>query len=230
MRYHDTITDIPGIRVGHQQDNDALTGCTVILCEAGAVAGIDQRGGAPGTRETDLLRPIHLVQEVQAVLLTGGSVFGLSAADGVVRYLEENGVGFDTGIARIPIVPAMVLFDLNLGDSRVRPDAEMGYQACLLASIDEVTMGNVGAGSGASVGKVSGVEHAVKTGLGSACVEISDGIKVGAIVATNALGDILDPVNGEIIAGTLYADWKLNRDKKFPIFARLFKSNVGPVW
>jgi len=131
---HNAITDVPGIKVGHAQDEEALTGCTVILCEAGAVGGVDQRGGAPGTRETDLLRPMHLVDKVHAVVLTGGSAFGLDAASGVAHYLEEQGVGFDTGVARVPIVPAAVLFDLDIGRADVRPDAAMGYQACLNAS------------------------------------------------------------------------------------------------
>nr|MBN1229435.1 P1 family peptidase [Anaerolineae bacterium] len=142
---HDAITDVPGIKVGHAQDIEAITGCTVVLCEDGAVAGIDQRGGAPGTRETDLLRPMHLVEAVHAVLLTGGSAFGLAAADGVMHYLEGKGIGFNTGVARVPIVPAAVIFDLDIGRADVRPDPSMGRQACEAAGDGEAESGSVGA-------------------------------------------------------------------------------------
>jgi L-aminopeptidase/D-esterase-like protein len=196
-----TITAVPGIRVGHAQNEEALTGCTVILCEAGAVGGVDQRGGAPGTRETDLLRPMHRVEQVHGVLLTGGSAFGLEAAGGVMRYLEERGIGFDVGVARVPIVPAAVIFDLAIGRADVRPDAAMAYQACLNATTDPVIEGSVGAGTGATVGKILGMQNATKSGLGSACVEIADGLFVGAIAVVNALGDVIDPHTGEIIAG-----------------------------
>jgi L-aminopeptidase/D-esterase-like protein len=196
-----TITAVPGIRVGHAQDDEALTGCTVILCEAGAVGGVDQRGGAPGTRETDLLRPMHRVEKVHGVLLTGGSAFGLDAAGGVMRYLEERGIGFDVGVARVPIVPAAVIFDLAIGRPDVRPDAAMAYQACLQATTDPVIEGSVGAGTGATVGNILGMGNATKSGVGSACVEVVNGLFVGAIVAVNALGDIIDPHTGEIIAG-----------------------------
>ena len=196
-----TITAVPGIRVGHAQDEEALTGCTVILCEAGAVGGVDQRGGAPGTRETDLLRPMHRVEQVHGVLLTGGSAFGLEAAGGVMRYLEERGIGFDVGVARVPIVPAAVIFDLAIGRADVRPDAVMAYQACLNATTDPVIEGSVGAGTGATVGKILGMQNATKSGLGSVCVEIADGLLVGAIAVVNALGDVIDPHTGEIIAG-----------------------------
>src|SRR5512143_2212305 len=196
-----TITAVPGIRVGHAQNEEALTGCTVILCEAGAVGGVDQRGGAPGTRETDLLRPMHLVEKVHGILLTGGAAFGLEAAAGVMRYLEERGVGFDVGVARVPIVPAAVIFDLAIGRADVRPDAAMAYQACLNATADSVTEGSVGAGTGATVGKILGMSLALKSGVGSACVEIVEGLFVGAIAVVNALGDVIDPHTGEIIAG-----------------------------
>lgn len=201
MKRHNSITDIPGIRVGHAQDEQALTGCTVILCEDGAVGGVDQRGGAPGTRETDALHPMHLVQQVHAVVLSGGSAFGLDAAGGVVRYLEEHGIGFDVGVARVPIVPAAILFDLGLGRADVRPDAAMGYRACQNASTHPPAEGNVGAGAGASVGKILGMGQAMKSGIGSASIEISRGLLVGAIVAVNAFGDVIDPANGKIIAG-----------------------------
>jgi L-aminopeptidase/D-esterase-like protein len=196
-----TITAVPGLRVGHAQNAEALTGCTVILCEAGAVGGVDQRGGAPGTRETDLLRPLHRVEKVHGVLLTGGSAFGLDATGGVMRYLEERGVGFDVGVARVPIVPAAVIFDLAIGRADVRPDAAMAYQACLNATTDPVIEGSVGAGTGATVGKILGMPNATKAGVGSACVEIAEGLFVGAIAVVNALGDVFDPHTGEIIAG-----------------------------
>ncbi len=198
---HLTITAVPGIRVGHATDLDGLTGCTVVLCEDGAVGGVDQRGGAPGTRETDLLRPLHLVQEVHAVLLAGGSAFGLAAADGVVRYLEEQGHGFDAGFARVPIVPAAILFDLDLGDPGARPDAAMGYAACQDAGKERVLEGNVGAGTGASVGRILGPGRAMKAGLGSAAVSLGGGLTIGALVAVNAFGDVIEAAGGEILAG-----------------------------
>jgi L-aminopeptidase/D-esterase-like protein len=198
---NNTITAVPGIRVGHAQNDEALTGCTVILCEGGAVGGVDQRGGAPGTRETDLLRPMHRVEKVHGVLLTGGSAFGLDATGGVMGYLEERSIGFDVGVARVPIVPAAVIFDLAIGRADVRPDAAMAYQACLNAITDPVTEGSVGAGTGATVGKILGMPQATKSGIGSACVEIVDGLFVGAIAVVNALGDVIDPHTGEIIAG-----------------------------
>jgi L-aminopeptidase/D-esterase-like protein len=200
-----TITDVPGIKVGHAGDNKALTGCTVVLCEGGAVGGVDQRGGAPGTRETDLLRPMHLVQQVHAVVLAGGSAFGLAAADGVVRYLAERSIGFDAGPARVPIVPAAILFDLGLGRADVWPDAAMGYAACLAASDAPVAMGNAGAGMGCSTGKALGPGLATKTGIGSASADLGDGLVVAAIVAVNAFGDVMDE-NGTIMAGTRRPD------------------------
>ncbi len=203
---NNTITAVPGIRVGHAQNDEAMTGCTVILCEAGAVGGVDQRGGAPGTRETDLLRPMHRVEQIHGVLLTGGSAFGLDATGGVMRYLEERGIGFDVGVARVPIVPAAVIFDLAIGRADVRPDAAMAYQACLNATSDPVIEGNVGAGTGATVGKILGMQSATKSGVGSACVEIVGGLFVGAIAVVNALGDVIDPHTGEIIAGARTAD------------------------
>ena len=194
-----TITDVPGIEVGQAQNDSALTGCTVILCRKGAVAGVDVRGSAPGTRETDLLDPINLVQKVHAILLAGGSAFGLDAASGVMRYLDEHKIGFNTGVARVPIVPAAILFDLGIGDKNIRPDAEMGYQACLAASKAAPAEGNVGAGAGASVGKLFGNALAMKSGLGSASINIGNGIVVGAIVAVNAFGDVIE--DGNVIAG-----------------------------
>lgn len=200
-RMHNAITDIPGIRVGHAQNEEAFTGCTVVLCEEGAVGGVDQRGGAPGTRETDALHPLHLVNVVHAVVLAGGSAFGLDAATGVVRYLEEKGVGFDVRVVRVPIVPAAILFDLGIGRSDVRPDAAMGYQACLNATPDPPGEGNIGAGMGATVGKIFGMASAMKSGIGTASLEISRGVLVGAIAAVNVFGDVIDPATGKIVAG-----------------------------
>ncbi len=198
---HDAITDVPGIKVGHHTDLDAATGCTVVLCEDGATGGVEVRGAAPGTRETDLLRPLHLVQVIHAVLLGGGSAFGLDAAAGVMRYLEERGCGFDTGVARVPIVPGAVLFDLAIGNAKVRPDAEAGYAACLNATTGLVEQGNVGAGTGATVGKLFGLNHAMKGGLGTASQQMGQGVIVGAIVAVNCLGDVIDWRTGRILAG-----------------------------
>ncbi len=200
-----SLTDIPGIRVGHVTDPVGLTGCTVVLCEAGAVASVEVRGAAPGTRETDLLHPSNLVQRVHAVLLAGGSAFGLAAADGVVRYLEERGVGFDTSVARVPIVPAAVLFDLAIGDPRARPDAAMGYDACTRATSDPVEEGSVGAGTGATVGKMLAMAGAMKGGVGSWSARLPDGAAVGALVVVNAFGDVVDET-GTILAGARHPD------------------------
>src|SRR5574342_29496 len=164
MKRANAITDVRGIEVGHAQDEEALTGCSVILCRKGAVAGVDVRGGAPGTRETDLLHPVNLVEKVHALLLAGGSAFGLDAASGVMRYLEEQKIGFNTGVAKVPIVPAAIIFDLNLGRADVRPDAAMGYRAAASASSGAPAEGNVGAGTGASVGKMFGTLLAMKSG------------------------------------------------------------------
>jgi L-aminopeptidase/D-esterase-like protein len=199
---HDDITDIPGIRIGHDTNLEAGTGCTVILCDTPAVGGVDVRGGAPATRETDLLRPMNLVEEVNAVLLTGGSAFGLDAASGVMRYLEEHGIGFNTGIAHVPIVPAAAIFDLAFGSSSIRPDAAAGYRACEQATAKAVMQGNVGAGTGATVGKMAGPFFAMKGGLGSASIQLADGVLVGALVVVNASGDIIDPQTLQVVAGT----------------------------
>jgi L-aminopeptidase/D-esterase-like protein len=203
-----TITDVPGIEVGQKEDLRGATGCTVILCRQGAVAAADVRGGAPGTRETDGLAAANLVDRVHAVLLAGGSAFGLDAAAGVMRYLEEQGIGFDTGVARVPIVPAAVIFDLACGSSTARPDAAMGYQACLDAGRGPVRLGNAGAGAGATVGKAAGLDFLMKGGLGSASVQGQGGLVVGAIVVVNCLGDVRDTETGELLVGTLAADRK----------------------
>lgn len=198
-----TITDIGGILVGHHTDLQNGTGCTVILCPPdGAVGGVDVRGPAPATRETDLLRPGHLVERVNAILLTGGSAFGLDAASGVMRYLEEKKIGYNTGVARVPIVPAAAIFDLALGSANVRPNADDGYRACLAAKSNAVEQGNVGAGTGALVGHLMGAKLATKGGLGTASQKIGKDIVVGAIVVVNAFGDVVDPRTGEILAGT----------------------------
>jgi len=205
------FTDIERIKVGHAQNMEALTGCTVVLCDEGAVAGIDVRGGAPGTRETDLLNPVNLVEKIHAVILCGGSAFGLEAASGVMQYLEERGIGFDVQVTKVPIVCGAVLFDLAIGDYRIRPDKEMGYQACLNATNTECPEGNVGAGTGATVGKILGMERAMKGGLGTCCLQIGE-LKVGALVALNCMGDVIDPATGEILAGALSDDGKTFAD------------------
>ncbi len=201
MKLNNAITDVRGIEVGHAQNDEALTGCTVILCRKGAVAGVDVRGGAPGTRETDLLNPVNLVEKIHAVTLAGGSAFGLDAASGVMKYLEENKIGFNTGVARVPIVPAAILYDLGIGRSDVRPDSVMGYQAAASASSAPPNEGNVGAGTGASVGKMFGAKLSMKSGEGTASMDIGGGVVVGALVAVNAWGDVVDPISNEIIAG-----------------------------
>ena len=209
-----SITDVPGIEVGHFTDTRRPTGCSVIIARAGAVAGVDVRGAAPGTRETDLLHPSNLVEQVHAVLLAGGSAWGLDAASGVMRWLEENGIGFQVTYGLVPIVPAAVLFDLPVGDAGIRPDAAAGYAACVAAHQarqkqprQPLAEGNVGAGAGALVGKLFGIHRAMKGGIGSAAVTVN-GITVGAIVACNALGDVVNPASGEVIAGARALDGK----------------------
>lgn len=199
------FTEIGGIRVGHAQDLKAATGCTVILSEEGATVGVDVRGGAPGTRETDLLNPVNLVQKVHAIILGGGSAFGLDAAAGAMQYLEERNVGFDVQVTKVPIVCGAVLFDLTIGDYRVRPDKAMGYQACLNASSTECKQGSIGAGTGATVGKILGTERAMKSGLGCYALE-TEALKVGALVAVNCLGDVVDPLSAKRLAGPLNED------------------------
>ncbi|MBI4446189.1 MAG: P1 family peptidase [Acidobacteria bacterium] len=201
------LTDVAGVRVGHFTETRRPTGCTVIVVEKGAVAGVDVRGSAPGTRETDLLNPINTVQQVHAVVLAGGSAFGLDSASGVVQFLEEKGIGFDARVARVPIVPAAVLFDLGIGDPHIRPGREAGYQACLNATDGAIPEGNVGAGAGATVGKLLGPQRAMKGGLGTASIR-SRKLVVAALVAVNAVGDVIDPQTGEILAGLREADGK----------------------
>ena len=199
------ITDVPGVRVGHFTDTRRPTGCTVVLTTEGAVGGVDVRGAAPGTRETDLLDPSNLVERVHAILLSGGSAFGLDAATGVVRWLEEHGFGYAAGPARVPIVPAAILFDLGVGDPAIRPDAAAGYQSCQAASADPPPEGSVGAGAGATVGKLFGMGRAMKGGIGTASVRVGR-VTVGAIVTVNAVGDVIDPSTGAIVAGVRTED------------------------
>jgi len=210
-----SLADIAGLAVGHHTLAARPSGCTVVLCEQGAVCGVDVRGAAPGTRETDLLRPDNLVEQVHAVLLAGGSAFGLDAASGVMRWLDEHGHGFAVGPVdpggpsdrpiRVPIVPAAVLFDLWLGDARVRPGADSGYAACAAARRDALAQGNVGAGAGATVGKLFGIERAMKGGIGSASLRVG-AVTVAALVAVNAIGDVIDPQTGRPVAGARTAD------------------------
>jgi L-aminopeptidase/D-esterase-like protein len=195
------ITDVAGIEVGHWTDLEAATGCTIILCRQGAVGGVDVRGSAPGTRETDLMRPMSLVQHVHAVLLTGGSAYGLDAAGGVMRWLEERSIGFSVGVGVVPVVASAVLFDLTIGRSDVRPSSDAGYVACQSADDGPVDEGCIGAGTGATVGKLLGPTLATKSGLGTAARRIAGDVTVGALVAVNALGDVVDPRTGEVIAG-----------------------------
>jgi L-aminopeptidase/D-esterase-like protein len=205
--YPGSLTDVAGLEVGHFTDARRPTGCSVVMAREGAVAGVDVRGAAPGTRETDLLQPGNLVEKVHAVLLSGGSAWGLDAASGVMRWLEENNIGLPTGYGLVPIVPAAVVFDLGVGDARIRPDAQAGYQACVAASRQPSAQGNVGAGAGALVGKLFGIARAMKGGVGSASLTL-DGITVAALVVCNAMGDVFDPSNGQLLAGARTADGK----------------------
>ncbi len=204
LLYPGAITDVAGLRVGHHSDARRPTGCTVVLCDGGAVAGVAVRGGAPGTRETDLLAPDNLVQQVHAVLLTGGSAFGLDAAGGVMRWLAARGVGVAVGAARVPIVPAAVLFDLWLGDASIHPDADAGAHACAAAAATPPAQGNVGAGAGCTVGKLFGLQRAMRGGIGGALLLLG-AVTVGALVAVNAVGDVRGE-DGAILAGARSAD------------------------
>ncbi|RZL64722.1 MAG: peptidase S58 family protein [Variovorax sp.] len=207
------ITDVAGIEVGHFSDTRRPTGCTVILTRDGAVGGVDVRGAAPGTRETDLLAPGNLVEHVHGVMLAGGSAWGLAATEGAMQWLEERGVGMDVRFGTLPIVPAAVLFDLPMGDARIRPDAAAGYAACEAASTQAPAEGNVGAGSGALVGKLFGVDRAMKGGIGTASVTVG-GVTVGALIACNALGDVIDPDTAQVVAGARTADGRTLLDTR----------------
>ncbi|HEU4324878.1 MAG TPA: P1 family peptidase [Roseiflexaceae bacterium] len=219
---NETLTAIAGVRVGHAQDQEALTGCTVVLLPEGCCCGVDVRGGAPGTRETDLLSPTAMVQHINALCLTGGSAFGLASATGVVQWLYERGIGFDTGAARVPIVPAAVIYDLALGSPARWPDAAMGYAACDAATAEPVAEGSVGAGTGAAVGKLLGIGRATKGGLGSAALRLPDGTTVAALAVTNAFGDVYRDRSATILAGA--------RDPQggFAGAARLLTAGDGP--
>jgi L-aminopeptidase/D-esterase-like protein len=197
---------VPGIKIGHAHSRKALTGCTVVLCEGGAVCGIDRRGGGTTTRQADAFEPWHVVDRVYGVLLTGGSAFGLGALSGVLRYLEEKGIGFDMRVARVPIVAAAGLFDLGIGDGSLRPDPEMAFEACQQASEEVPLEGCVGAGTGATVGKILGLEYAMKSGIGWASRRIGPDLVVEAISAVNAGGDVVDPASGRIVAGVRSPD------------------------
>jgi L-aminopeptidase/D-esterase-like protein len=201
-----TLTAVPGITVGHHTLAERPTGCTVVLIEAGATAGVDVRGAAPATRDTDLLDPAKMVQQIFGISLSGGSLFGLSTADGVLRYLEEKKIGIAYGGRRIPIVPGASIFDLAVGDAAVRPTADCGYRAAQAATASPVVEGSVGAGAGATLGKLAGTERAMKSGVGSAAITMTDGLVVAALVVANPLGDVIDPATGKIVAGVRAAN------------------------
>lgn len=211
------LTEVEGLKVGHVTLTERPTGCTVVLVDGqGVPGGVSQRGGAPGTRETDLLDPLNLVDKVNAIVLSGGSAFGLDASQGVVRYLEEKKIGWDVGAAGVvPIVPSAILFDLGFGgDARIRPTADCGYKAALAANDGPVQEGNVGAGAGATLGKVAGRDRSMKSGIGSAAIRLPNGLTVGALVAVNAVGDVIDPATGQVIAGVRTQDGKALADAR----------------
>jgi L-aminopeptidase/D-esterase-like protein len=197
---------VKGVLVGHAQDEKAQTGCTVIIVKNGAVCGVDIRGSSPGTREVELLKPVRHVERIHAVLLAGGSAFGLNAAGGVQKYLEENGVGYDVGIAKIPLVPCAVIFDLFCGNPNVRPDDQMGYMACINASEEEYREGKIGVGTGATVGKAGGIEKSSPGGVGCCSETLKSGTTIGVLVVSNSFGDVVDPKSGEVIAGNIQSD------------------------
>ncbi|MGE5359546.1 MAG: P1 family peptidase [Bacteroidales bacterium] len=218
------LTAVAGLKVGHYTLTERPTGCTVVLAEKGAVGGVDVRGAAPGTRETDLLNPVNTVEKVQAIVLAGGSAFGLDAASGVMRYLEERGIGYPTMVIPVPIVPAAILFDLGVGGNpKIRPTADCGYRAALAATDGPVLEGNVGAGAGATVGKLAGPTRAMKSGIGTAAYALPDGTIVAAIVAVNAAGDVIDPETSQVVAGVRTPDGKGLADARKLIRSREFK-------
>jgi L-aminopeptidase/D-esterase-like protein len=222
-----TLTSVPGIKVGHHTLSERPTGCTVILAEAGATAGVDVRGAAPATRETDLLDPVNSVQQVHAIVLAGGSAFGLDSAAGVMRYLEEHRIGFPFGSVRVPIAPGAALFDLRVGDPLVRPTAECGYLAARSAASDPALEGNVGAGAGATIGKALGMDRAMKAGVGAAAVRMTDGLTVAALVVLNAFGDVVDPATGRTVAGVRGADGRELADARKLLRAGLLRFEPG---
>ena len=196
------ITDIENIKIGNAENKEAGTGCTVIICERGAIVGLDVRGGGSASRESELTKPFASVESIHAVLLSGGSAFGLDAAGGVMKYLEEKNIGFDVGVTKVPLVCESCIFDLRVGDYKTRPDAKMSYQACINAEENNPKMGNFGAGTGATVGKILGLDYAMKSGIGFYALQIGN-LKVGAVVSVNAFGDIFDYDSGKMIAGLL---------------------------
>lgn len=224
---YNAITDVPGIKAGHYTDLNAATGCTVILCEEGAVAGVDVRGGAPGTRDTDLLNPINVVEKIHAIMLSGGSAFGLNSFGGVQRYLEEKGVGYEMAGVRVPIVPGAIVFDLDVGSARIRPGADEGYQACMNASSGQVAEGCVGAGTGAIIGQLKGKRLAMKSGVGTASVKFYGDVIVAALIVVNCLGDIIDPANGQIMAGIRREDGK-GLDNTIELMKKGYTYLAGP--
>jgi len=216
------LTDVAGIRVGHHTLSERPTGCTVVIADPPAVGGVDVRGGAPGTRETDLLDPVNTVERVNAIVLSGGSAFGLDTASGAVKWLDEHGAGFETTVARVPIVPAAILFDLGLGDPHIRPSADCGYRAAAAAQSGPVAEGSVGAGAGATVGKLMGLPRAMKSGIGTASLATSSGLIVGALAAVNSFGDVIDPATGRVVAGVRTADGRGLADAR-----RMLRENNG---
>lgn len=222
--YSGYLTDVKGIKVGHQQSEKGMTGVTVIICEEGATGGVDVRGSAPGTRETDLFQPEKMVDKVHAVVLAGGSAFGLDAASGVMNYLEDKGIGFDVGITKVPIVSSAVIFDLDIGDYKIRPDFDMGYQAAKNSSTTSDLQGNVGCGTGATIGKILGPAQAMKGGLGSATVKVGD-LVVSAMVAVNSFGDIYDPTNNKQMAGVY--DYKQQKLLNTNVLMKQMSEEIG---
>lgn len=226
---NNSLTDVHGIELGHYTDETNITGCSVILCRDGAIAGVDQRGGAPGSRELALLNPVNQVDKVHAVLLSGGSAYGLDAAGGVMRYLEENNIGVNVGNARVPIVPASIILDLGIGNPNIRPTPENAYQACLDATKVAKEQGSIGAGTGATIGKLLGMGQAVKAGLGMASIEIGKGVIVSALIVVNAVGEIFNPATNQIIAGTRNPDIAKKLLKKNDIFVDSLALMQGPI-
>ncbi len=234
-KYPGYITDVKGIKVGHAQSVEGMTGCTVVICDKGATGGVDVRGSAPGTRETDLLKPEKMVDKIHSVVLAGGSAFGLEAASGAMKYLEEQGIGFDVGVTKVPIVASAVIFDLNIGDAGIRPDIKMGYEAAKSASSDETRQGCIGCGMGATVGKVLGPDHAMKSGLGSASLKAGE-IIVSAIVAVNSFGDVFDYASGKQIAGVydyekkeLLNTYSIMKMKNSPVGFPMRNTTIGVI-
>lgn len=222
------INDIKGFRIGQTENAEAATGCTVILAEGEMAAGVDVRGGGPASRECELLRPFSTTPTIHALVLGGGSTFGLGATDGVLQYLEERGIGYDMGVTHIPLICQSDIFDLTVGDPMVRPDRAMGYQACVNAEKRNYRDGNYGAGCGATVGKYLGMDYSMKSGIGSAAVQIGD-VQLGAIVAVNAIGDIYDPETGKMIAGLLAEDKKSFRSTEQVMYEMAENKNKGFV-